>query len=42
MRGDPPGQGPGRAASRYVYCYDGGIVDFVRHINKHKEPSTPG
>ncbi|MBN1632207.1 MAG: hypothetical protein JW990_20825, partial [Thermoleophilia bacterium] len=20
-----------------VYCYDGGIVDFVKHINKHKD-----
>jgi DNA gyrase subunit B len=22
---------------KVVYCYDGGIVDFVKHINKHKE-----
>jgi len=24
-----------------VYCYDGGIVDFVKHINKHKEAIHP-
>lgn len=24
-----------------VYCYDGGIVDFVKHINKHKDPIHP-
>jgi DNA gyrase subunit B len=24
-----------------VYCYDGGIVDFVKHINTHKDPSHP-
>jgi DNA gyrase subunit B len=23
------------------YCYDGGIVDFVKHINKHKEAIHP-
>jgi DNA gyrase subunit B len=23
------------------YCYDGGIVDFVRHINKPKDPIHP-
>ncbi|NLV71945.1 MAG: DNA topoisomerase (ATP-hydrolyzing) subunit B [Actinobacteria bacterium] len=24
-----------------VYCYDGGIVDFVKHINKHKDALHP-
>jgi DNA gyrase subunit B len=24
-----------------VYCYDGGIVDFVKHINKHKDAIHP-
>ena len=24
-----------------TYCYDGGIVDFVRHVNKHKDPIHP-
>ncbi len=31
------GKGPG-GPKAVVYCYDGGIVDFVKHINKHKEP----
>jgi DNA gyrase subunit B len=31
------GKGPGGPKS-VVYCYEGGIVDFVKHINKHKEP----
>ncbi len=31
------GKGPG-GPKTVVYCYDGGIVDFVKHINKHKEP----
>ncbi len=34
------GKGPGGPKS-VVYCYDGGIVDFVKHINKHKEPVHP-
>jgi DNA gyrase subunit B len=32
------GKGPG-GPKTVVYCYEGGIVDFVKHINKHKEPS---
>jgi DNA gyrase subunit B len=24
-----------------AYCYDGGIVDFVKHINTHKDPIHP-
>jgi DNA gyrase subunit B len=24
-----------------TYCYDGGIVDFVKHINTHKDPLHP-
>jgi DNA gyrase subunit B len=24
-----------------VYCYEGGIVDFVKHINTHKDPLHP-
>ncbi len=24
-----------------AYCYDGGIVDFVKHINKHKDAIHP-
>jgi DNA gyrase subunit B len=31
------GKGPG-GPKTVVYCYEGGIVDFVKHINKHKEP----
>ncbi len=31
------GKGPSGPKS-VVYCYEGGIVDFVKHINKHKEP----
>jgi DNA gyrase subunit B len=31
------GKGPG-GPKVVTYCYDGGIVDFVKHINKHKEP----
>ena len=34
------GKGPGGPKS-VVYCYDGGIVDFVKHINKHKEGIHP-
>jgi DNA gyrase subunit B len=34
------GKGPGGPKS-VVYCYDGGIVDFVKHINKHREPIHP-
>jgi DNA gyrase subunit B len=34
------GKGPG-GPKRVVYCYDGGIVDFVKHINKHKEGIHP-
>ena len=34
------GKGPGGPKS-VVYCYDGGIVDFVKHINKHKEAIHP-
>jgi DNA gyrase subunit B len=26
---------------KVVYCYSGGIVDFVKHINKQKEPIHP-
>jgi DNA gyrase subunit B len=26
---------------KVMYCYDGGIVDFVKHINKQKEPIHP-
>ncbi len=26
---------------KVAYCYDGGIVDFVKHINKQKEPIHP-
>ena len=30
-----------RRAQVVAYCYDGGIVDFVKHINKHRsDPST--
>jgi DNA gyrase subunit B len=24
-----------------TYCYDGGIIDFVKHINTHKDPIHP-
>ncbi len=34
------GKGPGGPKS-VVYCYEGGIVDFVKHINRHKEPIHP-
>jgi DNA gyrase subunit B len=34
------GKGPNGPKS-VVYCYEGGIVDFVKHINKHKEPIHP-
>jgi DNA gyrase subunit B len=34
------GKGPGGPKS-VVYCYEGGIVDFVKHINKHKEAIHP-
>jgi DNA gyrase subunit B len=34
------GKGPGGPKS-VVYCYSGGIVDFVKHINKHKEAIHP-
>jgi len=34
------GKGPGGPKS-VTYCYKGGIVDFVKHINKHKEPIHP-
>ncbi len=34
------GKGPGGPKS-VVYCYDGGIVDFIKHINKHKEAIHP-
>jgi DNA gyrase subunit B len=34
------GKGPDGPKS-VVYCYEGGIVDFVKHINKHKEAIHP-
>jgi DNA gyrase subunit B len=34
------GKGPG-GPKKVTYCYDGGIVDFVKHINKHKEAIHP-
>jgi DNA gyrase subunit B len=37
-----PAAGKKRAEPRsVVYCYDGGIVDFVKHINTHKEAIHP-
>jgi DNA gyrase subunit B len=42
------GPGEGAAAAKtaagprtVAYCYDGGIVDFVKHINTHKDPIHP-
>ncbi|MCL5735425.1 MAG: DNA topoisomerase (ATP-hydrolyzing) subunit B [Actinobacteria bacterium] len=36
------GDGGGHAGPKIVtYCYDGGIIDFVKHINTHKEPIHP-
>ena len=42
------GAGDGAAAAKssagprtVAYCYDGGIVDFVRHINAQKDPIHP-
>ncbi|MCX8033365.1 MAG: DNA topoisomerase (ATP-hydrolyzing) subunit B [Thermoleophilia bacterium] len=38
------GSGPGgesRGPRVVTYCYDGGIIDFVKHINTHKEPIHP-
>ena len=38
----PGPTGAGRSEPRSVtYCYDGGIVDFVRHINTHKDAIHP-
>jgi DNA gyrase subunit B len=34
------GKGPD-GPKTVTYCYDGGIVDFVKHINKHKEGIHP-
>jgi DNA gyrase subunit B len=31
----------GSGPRKVVYCYSGGIVDFVKHINKQKEPIHP-
>ena len=43
--GDPatlPEAGKKRFEPRsVVYCYDGGIIDFVKHVNKHKDPIHP-
>jgi DNA gyrase subunit B len=44
--GAEPGAGGAAAKKRVgprsvVYCYDGGIVDFVKHINKHKDALHP-
>ncbi len=39
-----PGSEAGRRRSEprlVTYCYDGGIVDFVKHINKHKDAIHP-
>ncbi|HLA82402.1 MAG TPA: DNA topoisomerase (ATP-hydrolyzing) subunit B [Thermoleophilia bacterium] len=34
----PAGDGGGHREPRLVtYCYDGGIIDFVKHINTHKD-----
>jgi DNA gyrase subunit B len=34
--------GGSRAEARVVtYCYDGGIIDFVKHINTHKDAIHP-
>ncbi|OFV83228.1 MAG: DNA gyrase subunit B [Acidobacteria bacterium RBG_16_64_8] len=41
----PSAPGPSGAARSEprsaTYCYEGGIVDFVRHINTHKDPIHP-
>ena len=38
----PPPTGRKRSEPRsVVYCYDGGIVDFVKHINTHKDAIHP-
>jgi DNA gyrase subunit B len=40
--GAAAGAGKKRSELReVVYCYDGGIVDFVKHINTHKDPIHP-
>ncbi len=40
--GDGGAAGKAQSESRSVtYCYDGGIVDFVKHINTHKDPIHP-
>jgi DNA gyrase subunit B len=43
--GDPAaGADGGKKRSEPVsveYCYDGGVVDFVKHINKHKDALHP-
>ena len=40
--GEPGAAGKKRFEPRSVaYCYDGGIVDFVKHINKHKDAIHP-
>jgi DNA gyrase subunit B len=38
-----PGDGGGAQAGPKVvtYCYDGGIVDFVKHLNQHKDALHP-
>ncbi|MCE5252790.1 MAG: DNA topoisomerase (ATP-hydrolyzing) subunit B [Actinomycetia bacterium] len=43
-QGDMAGSEAGKRRSEprsVVYCYDGGIVDFVKHINKHKDAIHP-
>jgi DNA gyrase subunit B len=43
-QGDLAGSEAGRKRSEprsIVYCYDGGIVDFVKHVNKHKDAIHP-
>ncbi len=41
---DPAGLEEGRKRSEprtIVYCYDGGIIDFVKHVNRHKDAIHP-
>ncbi len=41
LRGDRCWAKDPERSQSVVYCYDGGIVDFVKHINKQKEPIHP-